>query len=71
MHIVAARAENAGAGVVVEYADAVGSVRKGKVAELAQPASMTEAVAALAEASVAAVAVNACWCTMVPASEQR
>ena len=33
--VVAARAGNADAGVVVEYAGVVGSVCKGKVAELA------------------------------------
>lgn len=32
---------------------------------------MTETVAALAEASVAAVAVNVSWRMMMPASEQR
>lgn len=35
LDIVAARVENADAAVVVEYVDAVGSVCKGKVAELA------------------------------------
>ena len=35
MDIVVARTENADAGVAVEYVDAVGFVRKVKVAELA------------------------------------